>query len=514
MQTNYLYRISAGLLAAAVLLCSTSCNKFLDAKPSKGASVVISATSDLTALLNYYQNFYSTPDNVVIYGTDDNGFSAPLYNGGRFVFNNTIIQFSLWDINNLPQTDQSTFLGNNFWSGEYAKIYIANLVLANVDAATGPDSDKAALRADAHFIRAYSYWELANTYCLPYTDANKNEPGLPIKTTPDYNVVPRLTLAATYQQIEADLAEAMKTTVPLVQNGKAIHWRANTAAVNGFAARYYLNQNDYVNGLKYANAALGEYSTLVDYNTGMRYGNSTTVTINPGSQTVTLQFPYTHDRNSSDFTDILAWKEFLYFRALTCTAQWYIPSQNLLSLYDTANDLRYKYHYVQNYSYKKGMASPAYSYPGYVFFFEDKMPEGPTVAEMLLIKAECLARTGDVADAMTAVNQLHAARMVTGTAPLTASTQDQAIATILQERRREMPFSQRWFDIRRFNSNSYAADDVPLLSKTFYPYTASSVLYTQPTLVYSLAAGSRRFASPLPQADVNTSNGAILQNTY
>jgi hypothetical protein len=314
------------------------------------------------------------------------------------------------------------------------------------------------------------------------------------------------------------LTEALKTTVPLVQNGVARIWRANTAAVNGFAARYYLNLNDYTNALNYANASLALYSTLIDYNTGMSYGTPSTVSIDPGTpnaKTVTLTFPYTHNRNTgSDPTDALAWKEFLYYRLLNNTTLWYIPSQDLLSLYNQNTDLRYKYHYTQGFSYKKGMTNPSYSYPGYVFFYEDKMPEGPTVAEMVLIKAECLARTGDIAGAMTTVNLLYSKRTVTGTAPLSASTQDQAILTVLQERRREIPFAQRWFDIRRFNNNNYAADDVPVLTKMFYPYTASAVQSTLPTQQYTLPANSRRFASPLPQTDITSSNGAIVQNSY
>lgn len=506
------------LIAALFVLYATSCKKYTDVKPSKGTSVTIQATSDLNALLENFSVFYLESDNVVINGTDDDGFSALLYSARPTVFTIPTIEFTLWNQTDLANQDVSSFSGTNFWSNEYTKIFDANVVLANVGQVTGTAQDKANLTADAYFIRAYSYWELANTYCLPYTDANKNEPGLPIKNTPDYVVPARSTLAATYAQIASDLAQAQKTTVSLVQNGVVRHWRANTAGVNGFSARYYLNLNDYTNALKYANAALAEYSTLVDYNTGMSYGISSTVAINsgtPNAKTVTLQFPYTHNRNVSfDPTDALGWKEFLYYRLLNNTTQWYIPSQDLLNLYDVAHDLRYKYHYVQGFSYKKGLTSPAYNYPGYVFFYEDKMPEGPTVAEMILIKAECLARTGDIAGSMTTINQLYSKRTITGTPPLTATTQDQAILTVLQERRREIPFAQRWFDIRRFNNNGYAADDVTAITKTFYPYTPSAVAITQPVQTYTLPANSRRFASPLPQTDINNSNGLIKQNTY
>lgn len=518
MKSSKILLTTVLMVLTAIILSNTSCNKFLDAKPSKGTSVVISTTDDLNALLNKFEIFSSAQNNAVIFGTDDYGLSTDLYRAQPFAFSQAAVQFSVWDINYLPQTDQSNFNGPNFWSSEYIKIFNANVVLANVGQASGSAADKAALTADAYFIRAYSYWELANTYCLPYTEANRNEPGLPVKTTPDYNPVTRLTLAATYQQIESDLTEALRTTVPLVQNGVARNWRASSAAVNGFAARYYLNRNDYVGALKYANASLALYNVLIDYNTGMRYGTPGAVTINPGTateQTVSINFPYTHDRNVAfDPTDALGWKEFLYYRLLNSSDRWYIPSQSLINLYDQNNDLRYKYHFVQNYSYKRGLNSPALSYPGYVFFYEDNMPEGPTVAEMLLIKAECLARAGDINGAMAALNQLYSKRTLTGTAALAANNQDQAILTVLQERRREMPFSQRWFDIRRYNSNAYPNDDVPLITRTFYPYSATGVSNNEPVKTYSLPANSRRFASPLPQSDITNSNGSIIQNTY
>lgn len=508
-------RIDKGYIAYWVFVIvlaftNTSCKTFLDEKPTKGSSVVIKTAADLNAVLNNYADFYEERDNVVIFGSDDNGFSADLYAAQPYGFSASVIQFSLWDVPYLPQTDQSDFAGRNFWSNEYSKIFVANLVLANLDEVSGSAEEKAMLNADAHFIRAYSYWQLANTYCLPYTDANKNEPGLPLQSKPDYEVNPRSSLAATYQQIEADLAEALKTPVPLVQNGIARNWRTNVAAVNGFAARYYLNQNNYAKALEHANASLAHYNVLIDYNTGMQYGNPVTVTVD--GQPVVINFPYTRNRPiGADPTDVIGWKETLYHRVLINPTNWYIPSQDLLNQYDQAKDLRYKYHYVQNYSYTRGLTQV--SYPGYVFFWTDGLPEGPTVAEMVLIKAECLARNGVVGDAMTTVNQLYSHRTLPGTEPLAASSQNEAIAVVLQERRRELPFRQRWFDIRRFNQNDDPNDDV-VLSKTFYPYSGNGVSADQPLQTYSLPKGSRRFASPLPQTEVTNSNGAILPNTY
>ncbi len=512
MKIRHKNKMHYWLLAVATAFSLGSCKKFLNEKPNKTSSLEVTKASQLDALLNAYSSFYTEGNRTAIYGTDDFGFTTSLYNARPGTFSMAAVLFGLWDIDYLPDDTREVF-----WSGEYRKIFTANMVLEYLPKVSGTEDEKAILKADAHFIRAYSYWVLANTYCLPYTDANKNELGVPIKTGISFELpVERQPLEKVYQQIESDLAEAMKSPVLLVQNGKARHWRANKAGINGFAARYYLNRNNYAEALKYADAALKEYNTLVDYNTEMRYGRDQTITIDagtPNAKTVTIKYPYTHD-NQVDFTDMLGWKEFLYFRMLNHESWWYVPSQELLALYDQTHDLRYRYHMVKGYSYDRGMTKPSYDYPGYIFFFKDRIPSGPTVAEMLLIKAECQARTNLPNDAMLTLNQLRAKRMEPGDwVNLSAADKADAIKKVLQERRREMPFSQRWFDIRRFNNNEDPADDV-VLTKTFYPYTSAVVSTSEAPKVYSLPKDSRRFAVPIPRTEIISSNGVIVQNKY
>lgn len=513
MNNNKIFSRKLGIaLLIACLPVLFSCEKFLSEKPSKSSSLVVTTAGQLNALLNEYNNFYRENNLTAILSTDDYGLSVDLYNARPGNFGLPLVQYVTWDIENLPDERYN----RSFWAGEYEKIFNANMVLANVDKVSGTEEDKEILKADAHLIRAYSYFQLANTYCLPYTEANANAQGLPIKKTVSFEEpVARAPLSAVYAQIEADLAEAMKTTVPLVQNGIARHWRANTAAVNGFAARYYLQRNDYTKALEYAEKALNEYNQLVDYNTEMHYGRDQQITIDAGTpeeESVIIKYPYTHD-NQSDMTDMIGWKEFLYFRMAYFPYWWYVPSQQLLSLYDTDNDLRYKYHVVENYSYDRGMSKPSYSYPGYIFFFKDRIPSGPTTAEMYLIKAECLARGGKVGEAMDAANRLHVKRMKTGSPMLVAANKDEAIKVVLEERRREMPFTLRWFDLRRFNNNDYPADDV-VLTRTFYPYTGANVTTDAAPIEYRLEKNSTRYAMPLPITEMISSQGVIEQNTY
>lgn len=489
----------------------TSCNKFLEERPSKSTSLVVSNTDQLNALLNSFTSFYSEGNRTAIYSTDNYEFNTTLYNARPGTFSMAGVEFALWDTKYLADDGRE-----GFWSGEFRKIFSANMVLQNLDKVSGTAVDKDILRAEAHFIRAYSYFQLANTYCLPFTDANKDALGLPIKQLTSFDEpIKRSKLSEVYDLIESDLKEALKLNITLAQSGKPRHWRASSAAVNGFAARYYLQRNNYTEALSYANKALAEYNVLVDYNTEMRFGKTSTVLIDggtPQAQSITIQYPYTHD-NQSDFTDMIGWKEFLYFRMLNHESWWYIPSMDLLSLYDKANDLRYKYHIVQNYSYDRGMTKPSYSYPGYVFFFKDRVPSGPTTAEMYLIKAECLARNNDVASAMMAINTLHKKRTLTGSPDLAASNKADALKVILEERRRESPYALRWFDLRRFNHNDDNTDDV-LLSRTFYPYTSSAVQASSAAVEYKLEKNSKRYAAPIPNVDIISSQGVLEQNQY
>ena len=490
----------------------TACDKFLEERPSKTSALEVKTASQLESLLNAHNSFITETNRSAAISTDDYGILAEMYAVTPTPFNMAVVQFATWDWQYLPDDNRELF-----WTNEYKKIFTANMVLSLLETVSGTAEQKASLAADAHLIRAYSYFQLVNTYALPYNDATKNEPGVPIKLSTSFDEpMARAPIGKVYEQIESDLAEALKTNVALVQNGRPRHWRASKTGVKAFAARYHLARGNYAEALKFAQGALDEYSTMMDYNTDMRYGRTQTLTVNagtPDAKTVTLQYPFTHD-NQSDQTDLMGWKETLYLRVLGIDSWWFIPSKALLDLYDKDHDLRYRYHIVEGYSYDRGMIKPAYDYPGYICFYKDRMLNGPTVAEMLLIKAECLARTGKPGDAMAAVNQLRAKRMEPGAwVNLSATSDDDAIAKVLQERRREMPFAQRWFDIRRYNNNNYPNDDVSL-TREFYPYNSAVVQKDQPKIMYSLPKGSRRFAAPLPRTEIIASNGAIIQNTY
>ncbi|ULT26833.1 RagB/SusD family nutrient uptake outer membrane protein [Sphingobacterium sp. E70] len=76
---------------------------------------------------------------------------------------------------------------------------------------SGDEASRRRVKADAHFIRAMSYWILVNNYCAPYAAANMNSLGLPLKRTVDYEEsLKRASLKETYDFILADIEEAKK----------------------------------------------------------------------------------------------------------------------------------------------------------------------------------------------------------------------------------------------------------------------------------------------------------------
>lgn len=508
-------------LAIFLVTLAGGCKKvddFLAEAPSKTAALQITTVDQLEQLLNSYTIFAQEANQQACYGTDDYYTSKAIYDARPSIYGTTKVQWALWDTAFLASQATTNITDGNYWANEFKKIFYANTVLEYLPKVAGGTAEqKANLKAEACLIRAYSYWELANTYCLPYTDATKNELGLPIRLSINFEEnVERQPLSKVYEQIESDLTEALKTTAPLIQNGKPRAYRGNKAAANGFAARYWLSRFDYTKAIQYANAALAESSVLVNYNTDMRFSAITaTFTLLPSNTTYTVQYPYTHEaRIVADPTYILNWKEWYYVRSLTENGWWWTPSPDLLALYDQTNDLRYKYHMVKGYSYDRGMTNPSYDYPGYVFFYKEDVPAGPRTAEMLLIKAEAEAHNGNVGPAMDALNTLRASRMLPGSwVNLTATSKDDAITKVAQERRREMPFSMRWFDLRRYNNNEYPGDDVTL-AKTFYPYTTAGVVATQPVQTYTLDKNSRRWAAPIPGTEIISGRGVLKQNTY
>ena len=509
-------------LMIAVATSSVACDEWLSEEPSKSTKKQLETTEQLDALLGNY-SLYVQEQCTPVYGTDDWGIDPSFYtakSGG--VYNATSqLPYILW----ADEVDDSRY---SVWQAEYPKIYYANVAIEQAMGLKGSEEDKANLLAEGYFLRAYSMFNLAVAHTLYYTGNNGDELGLSLQTMTFEDSHSRATLAATWAQIEGDLQEALKIKVPFNKGGRNRTWRATTASVKAFAARYYLYRGDLTNAKYYAEEALKEYNTLGDYNTTMSYaGTKASYNINASTnpETVTTLYPAGYDIRLSGAANFGVWfdKEGIYLARHCYSANWwFVPSQSLVDTYaidvpggDAQNDLRFRYYFVEDFSLRTCSKDPAFRWYGVMVHYMESLDAGPSVAEMLLIKAECEARSGNSATAMQLVNTLRKARMEAGVyQDLTASSKDDAIKKVLQERRREMFMSMRWYDLKRLNANDYAADDVTVVHEYFnYNAAAGTVLADQPK-TFTLEPNSRHYAIPIPKTEIANAKGQLQQNVY
>lgn len=507
---KYLYNI---LCFCCCVFLFSSCNGYLDESPSKSENIEISTVEQLAALLNKNAHDAGSTDGnqAQIYCSDCYGMTTDVYDQLSKMSTPIVeAQMSTWQMDKLSNVNENV----SEWAIEYAHIYTANLVLANIDNVSGNDAEREEVKARAYTMRAYCYLDLLNYYCMPYSQSTLTSLGLPLKSKPNYEEsLKRASLADTYAFVESDIQNALKLTRPITTNGKLESWVESGATANAIAARFYLNKGDYANAQKYAETALsfsnkvlnlaaGDVTMDVDMFTGLAKPSTM---INTGSYT-----SYIADTDGAYYNRI-------YFYLFDM--MWPVPSDYFLSLFNKDYDLRYKFFIMPSFQniFFFGMYAAFFTkdVPGYSVY-DSQLDCAPNAAEMILIKAECQARQGQISDAMATLDAFRATRF-DKSAPasivnLTASDKDTAIKYILEERAREFPYTQRWNDIRRCNFNDDPNDNITV-TKSFYTVNAYN---TDPALkTYTLSPSEKSsYAAAIPNAEIAAGNGEIEQNQY
>lgn len=501
-----------GYMLVSMLLL-VSCNDFLSERPSKSDSVIPSTIEDMeTILAGMFRGDNISTD--LLYGNGDVALSADLEKMRPGAYPVNVVQSATWE------RKESCTNKDYMWMYRYQNIFRSNLVDYSLKTKVeAPEEQKNEKRAESAFLRAMSYMELANLYILPYCEANLKEPGLVLtrQTGYDYSLK-RSTIEETYNFIEEDIKAALgiKATIKSPMGANLPH-RVTNAAANALASRFYLMKHDYENSKKYAEAALDlyGYDKLIDYNTIGFYPVKDEGSIVIDGETIDfeVEYPNTHFNFNP-----LSWTED-YFSVTTAGGAFvlgfstdYLPSESHIRTFDEDGgkefDARWKYFYVRNYTYlnDRPVDIPYYMKPAGTYTL--------SVPEMICNVAECQARLGKWEEGLSTIDKLRVKRIdPAGKVNLTASSKDEAIAEILRERRREMGPLKRMWDVRRYNSNDYPADDVTL-EQHFFSYTTAAVDISSEIKTYTLKPGDRRIAVMIPVNDVLSSKGELEQNTY
>lgn len=345
--------------------------------------------------------------------------------------------------------------GVEFYNTPYRRIFYANAVVGGLTNVVVTPTNRDAYRAvlgTALFTRAYNLWWVAQLFAPAFDAASAASPGIPIRLTSDINAsTSRATVQEDYDRILADAAEA----AALLPDHTTYRNRPSRATAYALLARTKLSMRDYPAALLYADSSLQLSHDLMDYNL----------------LDSTATYPVNHDYSYSTevlYSDITT----NFFSGGLCAAD--------TTLYRSLdpNDLRKVI--LFKISPSDGLPHFFGSYQG-----DYKLFVGMSVAELYLIKAECLARAGNAAGAMGVLNEFLPFRWKTGTfVPYASSDPETALSTVLLERKRELCFQGlRWTDLRRLNLE---------------PGHETTVIHQESDSVFTLPPKSTLYVLPFP----------------
>ncbi len=449
-----------------------SCQKYVDIKTQ--GQLVPGEISNYRYLLNNTSAYESGPQLGDI-ASDD----VQLVDGSTQQMALTPDSYRYWRTSYTWQSEVfplGSFQTDNNWNSMYNSITYSNIIIGEVPASTGgSDADKAALIAEAKVHRADAYLMLMNTYAKPYNAGTAStDPGVPlvlVQTT--VQRLDRPSSQVVYDQIINDLKQA----IPALPATQLFNTLPSKASAYAELARCYLYMNNYGAANTYADSALALRSTLNDLGTITTLSNTT--------------YP-TRQRDPEVLLSKIAVGGISASLAIGLRL-----SDELLSLLGT-RDQRYTL-----FTTDPAPITTAYVPAGGRFFYKDRaMSEsrniGPSVPEMMLIKAEYFARNNDIANALLWVNNLRRKRFKTADyVALTASNASDALRVVIEERRREFFCRMlRWWDMRRLKNESQ-------FQRT-YTRSFGGVAYTlEPT--------SNRYVFPIPAYQIQL-NPEIAQN--
>ncbi|MGH2567601.1 MAG: RagB/SusD family nutrient uptake outer membrane protein [Bacteroidota bacterium] len=155
-----------------------------------------------------------------------------------------------------------------WWTDSYVAINLANIVLETVDQISDPtisDAQKNIWRGDASFVRGMAYFELARVYAKPWVPNGANTHlAVPVRTKPvkssaDFENLPRNTMAEVFARADADFKQA----ATLLPNERVrADRRATSYSALGYLMRMEMVKQNYSAAADYAQQIVAGGFTL------------------------------------------------------------------------------------------------------------------------------------------------------------------------------------------------------------------------------------------------------------
>jgi len=425
-----------------LVLSISACRSYVDVEPIGNERELI-YTSDYRALANNYSNL-------------ENGWSYPLLSSDDVEFSESF-QAKVSDIWSRIYTWNNYFFdeGNqdSDWSNLYRTIYYSNAITDGVmGSKSGTETEKEEIMAEAKVHRAFAYLTLVNMYAPHYNPETASlDKAVPLKLTSDlYVKLNRVSVDAIYTQIISDLKDALPELPQLPE----FNVLPSQAAVYALLARTYLYMGNYTEALTYAKDALELQNLLNDLNQ---------FSSNP------FGYPAKLDNPEIIFSKLAM----NYYKGAPL-------SSDLLGLLKE-NDLRYDVYTTPGSSFYPTHEGRSFAI-GY-YSYTNGINVGPSVPEMMLIKAECQARLNDSIGAILTLNKLRSKRFDNSSDyEIVLGENESALDYVLRERRIELlGRGFRWFDLKRLNMESGREVTITrTFNSKIYTLLPNSELYVYP----------------------------------
>jgi len=384
----------------------SSCASKLDLLPQQDIAGEIALNSD-TNIKRVLGGAYDAISSAYVLGGDMALFSELLASNDEITWEGTYNQPREIYTKKILVTNSYV---RDIWLNSFEAINITNNILGVIDKVNKEDQDR--VKGEALMLRAITYFELVQLFCLPYSAGSvAANPGLPLVLTPTVSIeagakVTRSSLEATYAQILKDAIEA-EALLPET-NGVFL----SQIAADAYLSRIYLQMENYSKALETSNKAIG----LAEAN-GLKLTATYAAAFNNAANSSEDIFDIQVSDQDGDNDMQLFWSIPAYGgRDGDVSVQ-----EKHLQLY-TAADARLKLFYTGSGSVRSGK-----------WMLQYKNIPLFRLAELYLTRAECNQRLGSQVGATPAAD-VNLIRRRAGLAAITAPTLDM----ILKERKLEL----------------------------------------------------------------------------
>lgn len=455
MKTAY---ILTSILGITILI--SGCNKYLDVGPPEdqlSSSVVfeddktaIAATVGLYSSMNAFNSAFA---NYMV------NF-MPSMSADEFYYSFSSSTFDEFKNNNLTASNSYV---SRFWDPVYSYIYQTNALTEGLEKSTKlSPALKQQLLGEAAFLRAFYYFNLANTFG-----------DVPLILDTDYKVntsKPRTNIDSVYASILKDLLFAQESLSNDYPSAERV--RANKAAATALLSRVYLYRNEF--------ARAEEEATKIITNTNYSLLSDLNLVFLKNSKEAILQWQSVNKSTPG----VNTWEGFSVVPAAAGGRALYNLTSSLVNSFEP-NDKR-KTNWTNTYT----LSGTTYYYPyKYKIRTKSTVDEYSMVirlAELYLIRAEARAQqNGKISQAISDINAI---RSRAGLIPVgEGETKESCLEIIAGERWRELfvEAAHRWFDLKRTNkalTTLPVTKDVTIdANDLLYPIPTSALL-TNPNL--------------------------------